>query len=76
MSREVLTVVFELTKDSDHKELFKAFAEGTLYNGSKVTAISREDETLRVERLEQICEENWIDPHEEFLREMDIDENN
>jgi hypothetical protein len=63
--RKCVTVVFELTEISDLTSLYKAFSENQYWFGSKITAMSNEDEISKVEYLEEILDDEQID-YEEF----------
>ena len=62
MSRKCLTVVFELTNDSELDEIYEALKEGVKYKGCFVTAMSHEDEISRVEKLEDALIDSGYDP--------------
>lgn len=53
--KNYMTVVFEYEDGAEiPKKLTKAFADNVEFKGTKITAISLEDEIIKVEKLEEI----------------------
>ena len=58
MAKQYLTAVFEYDDGAEYpSKLTQAFADGGKFEDVTITAMSREDEITRVEKLESLVEE-------------------